>query len=129
MDITPEDALAELTQIRLALDSAPADAPDRAALEDRRDELRRAARDAADATRNAEALAAELAHLERRLATMDNERISVPAWQISMSPGGKLSNDPAAYASKLNEALEAATATDRAHIEERISRLKRAINE
>jgi hypothetical protein len=124
--MTPEDVLAELNTIRTKLDSRPAAAPERAALESRREELRLAALEVADATRNPETLAAELEHLERRLAGFDNERINVPAWQIAMTSGGKLTiNDPAAYAAKLNEALDEASATDRARIEERINQLKR----
>ncbi len=126
--MTPEDVLAELNTIRTKLDSLPAAAPERAALESRREELRLAALEVADATRNPETLAAELEHLERRLAGFDKERINVPAWQIAMTSGGKLTiNDPAAYAAKLNEALDEASATDRARIEERINQLKRTL--
>jgi hypothetical protein len=59
---------------------------------------------------------------------IDKERINVPAWQMAMTSGGRLSiNDPAAYASKPDEALDEATAADHAEIEERITSLKRAL--
>lgn len=126
--MTPEDVLAELNAIRAKLDSLPTAAPERAALESRREELRRAALEVADATRNPETLVAELEHLESRLAGFDKERINVPAWQIAMTSSGKLTiNDPAAYAAKLNEALDEASAADRARIEERINQLKRTL--
>lgn len=128
MEMTPEEILAELNQIRIALDGLPAESGQRAELEKRRSDLRTAARQAADATRHTTTLQAELDHLERRLAEMDREKINVPAWQLAMTSGGKLTvNDPAAYASRLNEALEDANAGDRAQIEDRVSQLNRIL--
>ncbi len=127
--MTPEDVLAELAAIRVELEELPAADPRRTALEQRRNDLRRAAQDVADETRNPETLAAELEHLKRRLAALDKERINVPGWQAAMTSGGKYSiNDPAAYASKLNEALDEASAVDREQLEERIRQLERILD-
>jgi len=58
----------------------------------------------------------------------DKERTNVPAWQMAMTSGGHRSiDDPAAYASKPNGALDEATAVDNAEIKERITSSKRAL--
>ncbi|MDJ0925619.1 MAG: hypothetical protein QNJ77_13760 [Acidimicrobiia bacterium] len=130
MDITPDEVLAELRAIGDQLDALAPDAPERDALEQRRRDLRDAAQATADASRSREHLASELKHLKKRLAAFDAEKINVPAWQIAMTSGGRLTiNDPAAHASKLNAALDEATALDREAIEARIEQLERALGE
>jgi hypothetical protein len=125
VDISPEQVLEELLEIRRRLDRLAPDAPQRADLQTRRTDLRGAAQEAADAARNPDNLRAELEHLEQRLAGFEGEKINVPAWQMAMTSGGRWSiNDPAAYASKLNEALDAATELDRNAIEDRINQLR-----
>lgn len=130
MDISPEQVLEELLEIRQRLDALAPDAPERDILEVRRAELRLAAQEVADTTRNHENLAAELEHLERRLADFESEKINVPGWQVAMTSGGRFSiNDPAAHAYKLNQALDDKTELDRAAIEDRIGRLRKALDE
>lgn len=128
VEITPGQVLAELTQIREQLEKLSPDSPLRPDLLLRRAELRQAAREAADSARSPDALQAELEHLERRLAAFEGEKINVPAWQMAMSSGGRLTiNDPAAHASKLNEALDEANSMDRQAVEERIAAIKNAL--
>ncbi|MEA2002683.1 MAG: hypothetical protein U9N84_12485 [Actinomycetota bacterium] len=130
MDITPEQVLEELLEIGQRLDTLAPDAAERESLEARRADLRLAAQEVADATRNREILAEELKHLEQRLADFEDEKINVPGWQIAMTSGGRFSiNDPAAHAYKLNETLDDKTELDRASIEQRIGRLKKALDE
>jgi hypothetical protein len=130
VDISLDQVLEELLEIGQSLDALAPDAPERAGLEARRADLRLAAQEVADATRNHTNLAAELEHLERRLVDFESEKINVPGWQIAMTSGGRFSiNDPAAHAYKLNQALDEKTELDRAAIEQRIGRLKKALDE
>ncbi len=128
MDISLDQVLEELLEIGQSLDALAPDAPERASLEARRADLRLAAQEVADTTRNHANLTAELEHLERRLVDFEHEKINVPGWQIAMTSSGRFSiNDPAAYAHKLNQTLDEKTELDRAAIEERIGRLKKAL--
>ncbi|MCP4303883.1 MAG: hypothetical protein GY926_09760 [bacterium] len=123
MTTTPDDLLAQLTAIRAQLDALDPASPEYEALESKRIELAATAEEAADTARNPEALSAELEHLEKRLATFESEKISVPAWQAAMTS----MNDPAAHAINLNAELDAKTALDRAAVENRIARLKKVL--
>jgi chromosome segregation ATPase len=128
VELTPGQVLAELDAIRLQLETLSPDSPEREQLLQRRADLRQAAQATADATRNPKALRAELEHLESRLSQFESEKINVPAWQMSMSSGGRFSiNDPAAHASKLNQAIDEANSMDRQTIEDRIDEIKKAL--
>lgn len=123
MTKTPDDLLAQLTAIRAELDALAPSAPEYHELEAKRIRLTAEAAEAADAARNPEALRAELEHLEKRLAAFEAEKISIPAWQIAMTT----MNDPAAHAVNLNAELDAKTELERAAVEMRIARLKKAL--
>ncbi len=129
MNIDPDQVLRELQDLKAALDALPSESPERAPLEERREVLREQARLPAEATRNLDALRAELEHLEGRLAAFDSEKIEVPNWQLAMTRGGKFSLvNPVADAARINDAIEAGQAVDRATIEARIARLRKALD-
>lgn len=129
MGMTVDEALAELREIRRLLEATPGDDPARVTLEQRRDRLHAAAQHAADAARDPEVLRLELDHLERRLARFDGDKINVRAWQIADGGGAKLSlNDPAAFATRLNELLDEANAPGREEIEARIAQLRAVLD-
>jgi chromosome segregation ATPase len=121
---TPDDALAELRELRDRIDALEPESPEYHTLETRRNELAIAAQEAADAARSPENLRAELEHLERRLAQYEAEKINVPAWQQAMAT----INDPSAHAYKLNSELDAKNQSDREAVEQRIARLKKALS-
>ena len=129
MNIDPDQVLHELRDIIARLEALPADSPDRLRLEERRESLRNIARSAADAARNPDNLRAELEHLERRLESFETDKIEVPSWQLSLTRGGRLSlTNPVADAARINKAMEAGTAADRASIEARIARLRQVLD-
>lgn len=119
MSLTVDQALAELREIAAALEPLEPGDPSRAALESRRDELRLAARRAADGARNPVALERELASLEARLTGLEREKIK-PAWIEHRN----WVNNPSAYSGHINKLLESATESDRQTIEVRIAELR-----
>lgn len=125
MDLTPSQVLAELQSIADELGELSPGSARRAKLEERRTALRRYAQNIADGRRDRSSLQQELEHLERRLAAFQADKIEVPSWQMSMAT----LNDPAAHATKINQALDQATAADREAIEQRIKQLKKALTE
>jgi hypothetical protein len=128
VNLTPDEILAELNDIRSRLAELPPGVAARAELEERRAELHAAAQYAADATRDPRQLQRELEHLEGRLAAIEDEKIEVPSWQQAMAAGHLTINDPGAPNLRINQALDAASALDRAAIEARIARLKKALH-
>lgn len=130
MNRTPDQIFEELRTLAEELASLRPEAPQRAQLEARRDALRRAAQAAADAGRSSNNLRTELEHLRGRLAELDAERVEVPAWQKRLTAGGRLSLiDPVADAARINEAIDAATAHDRAAIVARIGHIEEVLGE
>jgi len=125
MDLTPSQILAELQAILDELAELSPGSVRRAELQERRAVLRRYARNLADASRDRSSLQRELEHLEGRLAAFKADKIEVPSWQMSMAT----INDPAAHATKINEALDQATAGDRESIEQRVKQLRKALAE
>ena len=121
MDNTIDANLAEIRRIseRIA-NTEPG--PDRAALESRRDALRRAARSLADTTKSVQQLEAELANVESRLAAMGEVEIK-PAWV----EGHKLINDPSAYRRRINESIQRNEAPEREQLEQRRQELREAL--
>ena len=67
--MTPDQVLAELRTISDRLSTLAPDAPERADLYQRRNELRIAAQATADASRSRESLELELQHLKKTFAT------------------------------------------------------------
>lgn len=118
--MTIDEALREIEAIRLRLEHLPADAVERRELEQRRAQLRAAARQAADEARDPSYLRLELEHLERRLAALEHRKIKIPRWQAAI----KWMNDPAASINAINRRLEDADATDRAALSARIEELR-----
>jgi hypothetical protein len=124
--LTVDQAVVELRQIVAALDGMPDGDPRRAALLARRDELRAAARLAADAIRSPEQLEYELGHLRRRLASLGRERIG-PSW--AEKDHLRWINDASAYSRAINERIEAENAEERAFLESRIAQLEASLPE
>ncbi len=118
--ISVDEALAEITQIIDRLNAMGANAPGRARLVARRDELRRAARDAAVASRSDDALRYERDQARRRLDELD-ETLIKPSW-AERQPS-KWVNDPGAYAHRINEMLEAQTEAEREELLRRIAEI------
>lgn len=130
MEIRPEDIVEELRSISARLKTLSEESPERNELEERQDELRRWAQQAADGARNPASLRAELEHLQSRLAGFEADKMVVPAWQVSMTRGGRFSlTNPVADAGRINDAMDEATAPDRAAIEARIAHLESVLGE
>ncbi len=124
MSITPDEALAETLAIRVQLDALDPSSPEYRKLELRRRELVQAAQEATYLARSPDSVRSEIAHLEQRLASFEDDKIDVPAWQTAMPT----INDPTAHSSRLNEKMDANTQLDRDAIEQQIERLKKALN-
>lgn len=130
VDIDPDQTLQDLLALSKELDALPADSPARLELEDQRDVLREQARLAANKARDPDNLRAELDHLLSRLETFEADKVEVPDWQMTMTRGGKLSLvDPVADAGRINDAIDAGTAEERAAIEARIADLRNALGD
>ena len=128
VDITPDELLDELSAITARLEELAPDSPERSRLELQRDQLRATARRTADAARNLDNLRTELDHLRSRLAAFESDKVDVPDWQIALTRGGKFSlTDPVGDAARINDAMDAATALDRASIEARIADLEETL--
>ena len=128
VDITPDELLDELSAITARLEELPPESPERSRLELQRDNLRETARRTADAARNLDSLRTELVHLRRRLAAFEADKVEVPDWQVALTRGGRFSlTDPVADAARINDAMDAATALDRASIEARIADLEETL--
>ncbi len=130
MNLTPDQLFDELRSLRSQLDALQPDAPERAALESRREELHRMAEAASNAARNKGTLRTELQHLQTRLADLDAERVEVPEWQRRLTANGRFALiDPVADAARINTALDEATKHDRAAILARILQIEEALDE
>ncbi len=130
VNLTPSQIFDELCGIAEQLDSLQPDAAERARLELRRDTLRRQAQVVSDTGRNPDNLRRELEHLRARLSDMDAERVEVPAWQRKLTADGRLSIvNPVADAARINAAIHAATAHERAAIAVRIVRIEEMLGE
>ncbi|MDJ0496481.1 MAG: hypothetical protein QNJ89_01530 [Acidimicrobiia bacterium] len=128
MHHTPDQIFEELRTLAAELALLEPDAPQRIPLEARREELRQEARAVSDAGRGSDDLQRELEHLRERIAELDAERVEVPAWQQTLTAGGRLSLiDPVADAARINEAIDRATAHDRAAIVARIAHLEEVL--
>ncbi len=128
MQHTPDQIFEELRTLAAELALLEPDAPQRVRLEARREELRREARAISDAGRGSDDLRMELEHLRERIAELDAERVEVPAWQQTLTAGGRRSLiDPVADAARINEAIDNATAHDRAAIVARIAHLEEVL--
>ena len=119
-----DQALAELQQIAIRLDELDADDPERARLEERRAELRTAARAAGDLARNPTALRRELTSLENQLKQIEGQKI-----KRSLMEHGKWLNDASAYANAINQRIEEGTTIDREAVEARIAELRSRLDE
>jgi hypothetical protein len=130
VDLTPDQVFNELRRIRGRLDTLQPGASERAALEARRDELRRQAAATSNATRSMGTLRIELDHLRTRLADLDAERVEVPAWQRRLTADGRFClTNPLADAARINAVMDEATAHDRAAILARIAEIEEALDE
>ena len=130
VDPTPDQIFDELRTLSVQLDALQPDAPERVALELRRDSLRRQAQTAANATRHQGTLLAELQHLRTRLADLDAEHVEVPAWQRTLTANGRFSlTNPVADAARINAFLDEANAHTRAAILARIDQIEEALDE
>lgn len=121
MNPPPRDIFEELRALSARIDDIGPDHPDRAALEQRREELRAAARRAHLAARDPQELRGELAHLRARRARLEGEKIRIPLWQERT---GGLINDPAASSRRINRLLDEANAPEMVSIERRISEIE-----
>lgn len=121
---SPGDLFAELQEITAQLEVLPVGDPQRLGLEQRREELRAAARSLL-LSHDPAALRAELQHLERRKAALETEKVQIPKWQ--QHTGGKLT-DPEAAGSRINERLDEANAHDVVSIERRIDEIEEALS-
>ena len=123
--MTPDEVLAELHRIRDEQKALDPSSTRYAALERERRELADTARSALDTTKGRDALVNELEHLEQRLAAMDDDKIEIPSWQLTMTRNGRFAiNDPRAHASQINATLDDNAAVDRSAIEARIGQLR-----
>ena len=130
VNLTPDQIFEELRGLAAQLDLLQPDSPERKRLETRRDSLRRQAQVVSDAGRDPDNLRRELEHLRARLSDMDAERIEVPAWQRKLTAGGRLSLvNPVADAARINAAIDAATAHDRAAVIARIVWIEELLGE
>ncbi len=128
--MTPDDVLAELQRIRAEQSALDPDSGDFRALENRRLQLADLAQLALDGARDRNSLERELEHLEARIRDMDDDRIEVPSWQLTMTRDGRFAiNDPRAHASQINAALDSNAQLDRAAMEARIEQLKQTLTE
>lgn len=127
---TPDQIFEDLRTLIARLESLEPDSPDRARLEARRDALRREAQTTSDARLNPDNLRRELEHLRVRLADLDAERVEVPNWQKTLTAGGRLALvNPVADAARINEAIDKASAPDRAAIITRIEHIEDVLGE
>ena len=130
MDHTPDQIFEELRALVAQLETLEPDSSARARLEARRDALRREAQTTSDSRLNPDSLRRELEHLRERLAKLDAERVEVPNWQKTLTAGGRLALvNPVADAARINEAIDEATAHDRAAIVARIAHIKEVLGE
>lgn len=98
------------------------DSPERLVLEEHRERLRAEARLLADASRRQDNLEAELAAVEKQIATLEEVEIK-PAWQERF----RIINDPSAYRRRINESLDENHAARRDELEQRRSELLAAL--
>ena len=130
MNRTPDQIFEELRTLVAQLESQELDSSDRVRLEARRDALRREAQTTSDSRLNPDGLRRELEHLRERLAELDAERVEVPNWQKTLTAGGRLALvNPVADAARINEAIDKATAHDRAVIVARIAHIEEVLGE
>ena len=118
--VSVDEAMAEIGEIIDKLNTMGASAPGRAKLVARRDELRKAARDAAVASRSEDALRYERDQAWRRLQELDDAYIK-ESW-VERQPTRWI-NDPGAYASRINEMLEEQSAAEREELQRRIAEI------
>lgn len=123
--MTPDEVLAELLTIRSELESAEPGSTLHNELTERRLLLAEAAQEAAYVARHPDLVRAELEHLQKRLAEFDGTKINVPAWRAA-TPS---ITDPAAQVSQINRKLDDNHKLDRAAIEQRIARLRKALTQ
>lgn len=119
-----DQALAELRAISAELGTLPDGDPSRHALLARRDELRDAARDAADLARDPAVLEYELHHLQRRLTDLDAELIG-KSWPEKGNY--RWINDPSAYSRAINREIEERNEEERAFLTTRIAQLEASL--
>lgn len=130
MNRTPDQIFEELRTLVAQLESLELDSSDRVRLEARRDALHREAQTTSDSRLNPDSLRRELEHLRERLAELDAERVEVPNWQKTLTAGGRLALvNPVADAARINEAIDKATAHDRAVIVARIAHIEEVLGE
>ena len=130
MNRTPDQIFEELRTLVAQLESLELDSSDRVRLEARRDALHREAQTTSDSRLNPDSLRRELEHLRERLAELDAERVEVPNWQKTLTAGGRLALvNPVADAARINEAIDKATAHDRAAIVARIAHIEEVLGE
>ena len=121
-----DEAFRELGQIAAALTELPEGDPARAALVKRRQQLRAAARRRQLAERDPRDLTSELAHLRKRRADLEAEKVQIPKWQELT--GGRLT-DPEAAGSLINKRLDEVNAAEVDAIESRIADLAHVLGE
>jgi hypothetical protein len=124
--LSVDEALAEIASIIDRLDSMGSSDPARPRLVARRDELRKAARDAAVASRSDDTLRYERDQAQRRVDELD-KRLIKPGW--SERQPTKWINDPGAYSARINEMLREQDATERAELERRIADITRQLEQ
>lgn len=100
--------------------------PARRALEERRTELRAAARLAADRARDPAALRREVEHLRTRLERIDDRPIG-DAW--TQKRNYRWINDPGAYSNVINRKIEEGDRPERDEIVRRIDELELVLQE
>ena len=125
-DLSVDEALAEIVSLSGQIDALAPDDRRRATLEHQRDQLRAAAREAADASRSNAGLRHELESLRRRLSSIDERPIG-KGWAEKGNYGWV--NDPSAYSTEINRAIEGQDAEERALIVTRIAELEAALGE
>lgn len=120
-ELSVDEVLAELRRLSATLAGLREDDPRRVALDRRREELRRTARDAADRARHPDSLRRELELLRDRLAALEALPIE-PSWP-ERTPAPWI-NDPSAYARDINRRIAEQTAGERRWLAARIARLE-----
>lgn len=123
-DFTVDEALSMIVSLSNEIDALPPDDRRRAPLEHRRDQLRAATREAADASRSETALRHELDGLFSRLAEIDGRPIG-KGW--AEKGHYRWVNDPSAYAGQINAMLDEQDAAERAKIISRIKELEQLL--
>jgi hypothetical protein len=118
---TIDELLAEIRALSAEIDSLDPDDPKHRKLDARREELRAAARHAADATRHPKAVATQIEALEARLVEIESLLIKQGFTERRV---GKAIQDPSAYSHNINKAIAADHADEVRSINEQLARLR-----